>query len=305
MPADQSLSIGFKLPLDWRARQHRGDLPRLEREVYGFLGGLGFEFVEFSFGLELEGNEAVLELLREEASVCRAHGLGTAIHPGPSELDNLTGAWFGPVPECQPGVSPVLQAGSCAARASGGPVTVVLHPAQFAHQPELVEPSDLRREMVRRSALFFAQLERSVAGLDGAVHPVAEHQLPTDPDEPLMRIGDTCEELLQAAAHTRLGLCWDTGHYLLGVERYGQEQPPPERFLRRVTHVHLHDVVEGRDHQPITSEAEHLRTLLGALRGVGFSGGVTLEYAPEGLMAGGGVQPVLRDSVATLSCWLG
>ena len=87
-------SVGFKLPLDWRAMQDRGDLPTVEGPVYEFLRGLGFRHVELGFGLGLGGNRETLDLLEREARACGEAGLGAATHPGPDREENDRAAWW-------------------------------------------------------------------------------------------------------------------------------------------------------------------------------------------------------------------
>jgi sugar phosphate isomerase/epimerase len=293
-------SLGFKLPLGWREQQAQGLLPGFEGDVYGHLGECGFDYVEFGFGLTLGDNAAVEVLLADEAAACAEQGLAVAIHPGPGEEENATAAWFGPSVDEQPGVEPVLRAAHVAAEASGDEVVTVLHAAQRVYDPERDDVQELRDEVVRRSRLFFAALERAVDRTEQVVRPVAEHQLPPDPDEPLIRVGDTWRELLKVLADCELGACWDTGHYILGVQRYGQEPEPPGRFLRRVTHVHLHDVVEGRDHRPVGLHSARPIRYLDLLSGCGFAGGITLEYSADGVVAAGGPQAVLRAAPRVL-----
>lgn len=294
-------SLGFKLPLGWREQQAEGRLPGFEGDVYSYLRECGFDYVEFGFGLTLGDNGAVEALLAEEAAACAGEGLAVAIHPGPGEEENASAAWFGPSVDEQPGVEPVLRAAGMAAEASRDEVVTVLHPAQRAYDPERDDVQKLRDDVVRRSRLFFAALEKAVDAKEHAVRPVAEHQLPPDPGEPLIRVGDTWRELLEVLADCDLGACWDTGHYMLAIERYGQEPEPPQDFLRRVTHVHLHDVIEGRDHRPVGSDSARPRRYLDLLSGCGFAGGITLEYAADGVMASGGPEAVLREAPEVLA----
>ncbi|MFO8009025.1 MAG: TIM barrel protein [Candidatus Brocadiia bacterium] len=295
--------LGMKVPLDWRERRRRGQFPRVEGGPYALLARLGFGYVEFPVGVELSGEQPAAAPLEREARACREHGLGVALHPGPGALDNALASWFGPTADCQPAVEPVVDVCAAAARVTGGVVPVVLHPAQLGCRPAAVDEEALREELVRRSGLFFAALERTVREVEPRLRPVAEHQVPPTPEEGIIRIGDTCDELLSVVAGCGIGLCWDTGHYILAVERYGQAAVPPAKFLRRTAHVHLHDVVEGRDHRVISPGSERLREFMRLLRERGFDGWVTLEYTENAIAEAGGPQAALGRTLDALRRW--
>ena len=97
------------------------------------------------------------------------------------------------------------------------------------------------------------------------------------PDSRRDKIGTTRAEILRIVEKTddrRLGVCWDMGHDVLA----GRLSVPEEAFLRRVVHVHLHDVDEhGTDHYPLLYGRVPYRTWLPALAQAGFGGIVTLE----------------------------
>ncbi len=299
--ADSVPLLGFTLPLDWRARLAAERLPSFAGDPYAFFRARGISYCEFG----LETGPSVLPLLEEESAACREAGLAVALHPRRDAKDTDAG-WFGHSPDQQPGVDPVLRVATAAARASGAQVAVNLHPADFVFDSENVSSerrATMRRDLVRRSQMFFAELERGANVLQGDVSVVVEHQLPTAPGENVIRIGDTCGELLEVVADCDLGLCWDTGHYILSFERHGQQPPPPEDFLRRVEHVHLHDVVDGVDHRLVSRESDLLRGFLDMLLERGFRGRITLEYAADAVADGGGIGLVLPETVAILTEW--
>ncbi len=295
--------LGMKVPLDWRERRRDGEFPDVEGGPYGLLTRLGFDCVEFSVGVELRGEQPVVAALEREARACREHGLRVALHPGPGALDNALASWFGPTADCQPAVRPVVEVCATAARITGGRVPIVLHPAQLGCRPADVGAEELRSELVRRSGLFFAALERAVREAEPRLRPVAEHQVPPSPEEAIIRIGDTYEELLRVVSGCRLGICWDTGHYILAAERYGQEAVPPAEFVARTAHVHLHDVVAGRDHQVIRPGSGRLAEYVRLLRRHGFDGCVTLEYTENAIAEAGGPKAALTHTLEALRAW--
>ncbi|MFW6189715.1 MAG: sugar phosphate isomerase/epimerase family protein [Planctomycetota bacterium] len=291
--------LGLSLPLGWRRQRAQGSLPGMEGDPYEFLAGLGFGYVEFGVGPFAEPSER--ELLNAEAPRCRQAGLRVALHPYLGGDHNC--AHYGESAAAAEALESILAAASDAAERTGEAVTVNLHPAEAQYDPAQMEPAAFRRRLLERSRAFFREIECRLEHSHPQVRVVVEHQVPPGPDENIIRIGDTFPELLRVVERASLPLCWDTGHYLLAVERHGQAAEPPLEFIERVAHVHLHDVVEGRDHRPVTPDSKWPRRYLRMLRRCGFRGGVTLEYAAEAIRQGGGPEPVLRRSVGVLQVW--
>ncbi len=298
-------SLGLKLPLEWRDAVARGLLPAVPSDPYGLLARLGFSHVEFGTALALGHEEPAMALVRAEAAECRACGLAVALHLGPTGREELAAAWFTHpgLPEAAAGA--VVRVAAAAAEAAGGPVAVVMHPAQLALSHEAPSDESARARLTAASGAFFAlaagHADRSGAG----VRVVAEHQLPPDPGEPLVRVGDRLGELVELADAGGVGICWDTGHWLLAAARYGGAPTPGAHYLERVAHVHLHDVVDGRDHRPVARESGMLREFVGLLVERRFSGGVTLEYAPDVFAGGTEARAVLQRSLEALAGWVG
>ncbi|MHC5034169.1 MAG: TIM barrel protein [Planctomycetota bacterium] len=294
------LVLGFKIQLGWceQASEH---LPCVDADLYALLRARGFDYVEFGVGTCTDDGE--LALLRREAAACAEAGLGVSLHP------YLPGAFnpacFGETGESRAVIDSVLGAGSIVAGITGRSGHLNLHPAELQHDAlELAAAASLRQRLLARSRRFFAALEERARG-HALVRPVVEHQVPPGNGEPTIRIGDTCAELLEVVADTDLGFCWDTGHYLASVERYGQADPPPDDFVRRVEAVHLHDLVAAQDHQPVSPASARLGGCVRTLLAVGFSGGVTLEYSAAAIAAAGGFEPVIADSLRVLTQWTG
>jgi sugar phosphate isomerase/epimerase len=293
-----SCSLGFKLALGWREQQQEGELPPYDGDLFPFLLRSGLDYLEFSVGACRDQRE--ISLLRQEASACASAGLGVSFHPylGPPHNPAL----FGEGPQPLAALDAVLAAASMASEVTGGLTRLVVHPAEMSHGSAHADPAALRRTLIARSQAFFAAAEERLARLP-QVRVVVEHQVPPAPGETVIRIGDTYAELLEAVRGTSLGLCWDTGHYLLSVRRHGQSATPPDEFLRRVEAVHLHDVVEGNDHQVISRRSSRLRDYVHILVARGFSGGITLEYSAHAIRAAGSFERVVADSLSALSSW--
>lgn len=114
------------------------------------------------------------------------------------------------------------------------------------------------------------------------------------------RVGPVREELLHIVTQLddrRAGVCWDLGH----DARAGHTDTPDVSWLRRVVHVHLHDINEdGIDHYPLLYGRVPYHTWLPALVQAGFSGVVTLEIKGGQLthLEFGRVKRLLISSVA-------
>lgn len=292
-------ALGIALPLTWREQQERGDLPGFTGDLYAFLRRAGYGYVEF--GTDALVDDQPRALLRREAALCRQAGLGVAMHPYLGGDHNC--AHFGKTDESEQALCCILQTASEAARQSSSAVTVNLHPAEAAYEPRRDWPAEVRRCLLGRSRRFFAAAAERIAD-EPHVRVVVEHQVPPGNGEAIMRIGDTWRELLQVVAETPLEVCWDTGHYILSCRRHGQAEQPPQEFLERVGHVHLHDVRNGRDHCPVRVDSERIRHYVLALRRRGYRAGLTLEYAREAMSEEGGFDAVAANAPAVLLAWM-
>jgi sugar phosphate isomerase/epimerase len=293
-------SFGYKLQLGWREQQRLGELPACRSELYALLADSAFCYVEFSVGPCRAPDE--MDLLREETRRCASHGLGVALHPYLRAADNP--ACFGETRESGQVAGLLADAAALAAGATGLPCALVVHPAEVRCGADAGPLDGRRQQLADRSHAFLAALEEAAGSRSGVV-PLAEHQVPPAPGENVIRIGDTFAELLQVVDGLDLGLCWDTGHYLLSVERHGQAAVPPGTFVERVRAVHLHDVVEGKDHCIVSAGSERLARHMRLLLGTGFDGGVTFEYSAEAMREAGSFEAVIARSLEAFGAWMG
>lgn len=102
-----------------------------------------------------------------------------------------------------------------------------------------------------------------------------ENNNPTEPE--IVRVCETRAEVLdivQSFDNPHLGVCWDMGHDYLGH----RQEELTKAWLKRVRHVHLHDVDEhGIDHFPLIYDRVPHPAWLAALKKVGMSGIIVLE----------------------------
>ena len=99
-----------------------------------------------------------------------------------------------------------------------------------------------------------------------------------------IKIGDTIEEVnrvVDTLDHPRLGICWDMGHYA----KAGFATPPEEAWLKKVIHVHIHDMDSTQtDHYPLIYTSYDYAGWLRLLAAAGMQGIATLEVKGGQLM---------------------
>lgn len=254
------------------------------------IANLGLKTVEFS--LEPGFKEEEMQFLLDR---CLKSGLKMNLHPytngehNPAcfkdEEGNVareTGCHF-------------LEISHRASRIQGKRTVLILHGASTAE----IQDSSLGREEKRffqeRSNRFFKWLERYADEKKLNVLIVSELQIAPSPEEHFSRIGDSYAEVLKTVEGTKIGLCWDTGHAYFSHLRKGIPLIPPEDFIKRVRHVHLHDVRAGEDHQPLSAGTIPLPKYLALLRRFNFCGDITLEFSPQAIASVGRFEEVMRD----------
>jgi sugar phosphate isomerase/epimerase len=121
------------------------------------------------------------------------------------------------------------------------------------------------------------------------------------PPRPINRIGDNRDEVLavlQEINDPRLSICWDLGHDAI----LGYKEMPAEPFLKRVRHVHVHDVnATGDDHYPLMYGFVAWQKYLSALDSAGFNGAVTLELNRERTTSVDQWYQIVAQNLAALS----
>lgn len=102
-------------------------------------------------------------------------------------------------------------------------------------------------------------------------------------------------------AHPHVGFCWDFGHAFSNVRQGVMTLVPPDAFLRRVIHTHIHDLdADGATHAPLTEGRVPLASVLRALRSAGYGGILNLELGGHRQDGPAGVRTGLFASIARL-----
>ena len=211
------------------------------REFFRWLRETGIGFIEFSCD-----DRPREDILLDYAQCCAEAGLGVSLHPYTQQASPV-GFGVGPVEEAN---RRLLRLASRMAEVAGWPQRMVLHAglARTGHYaPDYAEG-------MARARGFFQWLDAEVCEEFPSVMPFCETAMPAEEQDDFERLADTWETVLELVEGTELAVCWDTGHAFLAAAYGKQDEMPPERFVQRVGHVHLHDVVseEGRlkDHYP-------------------------------------------------------
>lgn len=89
-------------------------------------------------------------------------------------------------------------------------------------------------------------------------------------------------ETVRESGLSNAGVCWDFGHlywdHLNHPARIADSMPPDE-YIRRTIHTHIHSVVGGRTHFPLTQGVLPLDEYVRALKNAGYQG--VYNFEPE------------------------
>jgi sugar phosphate isomerase/epimerase len=274
--------VGIKLDIGFSVQESY-------RELYGnhsipeYLAELGFTTVETPIGLETDG-----EALKQHVVCCCNAGLKTSLHAY-SENTASNPAFFSLAEDnaCRSFHQRFLSLAAEVSCLQHSPTVVNIHPAAGGSD-------DSRRDLVDRSASFFSWAHEWCYRNAPEVHLVAELQISPDPEEPIQRIGDTYDELLEVITRSQIQACWDFGHAYLNERRYDVQLYPPEGFLPHVGHVHCHDAY-GDDHHPLVYNTVPWKKFSRLLINSGFNGSVILEVPPSKFLSAGGIQSLTHS----------
>ncbi|NOX96532.1 MAG: sugar phosphate isomerase/epimerase [Nitrospirae bacterium] len=254
------------------------------------IADLGLKTVEFSLKAEFEEKE-VLSLLDR----CLKHDLKINLHPytkgenNPACFEDKKGNIARERGRC------FLEISHKVSRIQGRRTVLILHGASTAEIQESPFSRKERNYFLERTNCFFKWLERYAQRKNLEVLIVSELQIAPSPEEHFFRIGDSYPEVLETIRETDLGICWDTGHAYFSYLRKGVSLIPSADFVKKVKHVHLHDVQRGEDHQPLSAGTIPLSGYLALLKKFDFSGDITLEISPRAIASAGRFEKVMQD----------
>ena len=283
------MDIGLKLDIGFTdndaCRRLYGD-----RDVLPYLSSLGVTALETAVGPETDP-----QAIKTHIDQCTAAGMTMSFHPY-SEGTIFNAACFSPAADnpCRILHRRFLVAASLAAHMQGAPAIVNIHAAAGPTGAD-------RRGLLDRSVAFFLWARDWCASQAPQVTVTTELQFRPHTEEPILRIADNWDELLEIVERCAIGACWDFGHSYKNAKRFDLPQYPPEALLEHVAHVHCHDAC-GRDHQPLVHDNVPWRDFIRLLVEHGFDGRIILEVPAWDFLQTGGIRS-LADSLRVLGDW--
>lgn len=116
--------------------------------------------------------------------------------------------------------------------------------------------------------------------------------------------GVTYEGLLEIEKRCNgvaLGFCWDMGHTQSSFQQKTLPAEPPQSFVAKVIHAHVHDLSpEGDTHWPLIGDCRHLGSGMLRLESNGYTGCYNLELYPSRWEQIGCVRDGMLDSIDRL-----
>ncbi len=108
-------------------------------------------------------------------------------------------------------------------------------------------------------------------------------------------------DMLAAADSDNIGLCWDFGHSYSNALNGFLDRIPPDDFLKKVIHTHVHDLgPQQKTHWPLVQGKIPLSEFVNALEGAGYSGVYNLELSLERFSGEENPAGLIEDSIRIL-----
>ncbi|MBN1676551.1 MAG: sugar phosphate isomerase/epimerase [Kiritimatiellae bacterium] len=250
---------------------------------------LGMQFVEY--GIKTDWNP---DALRQRVRHALDSGLRVHFHP---YTDGEVIGFERPDKACRAIMTDMLEFCARAAREQGAPAAMVLHGGRVRLWQLAESEKRPRADYVAETRRYLSWLTKTVRDREFDVEIMLETNVPS-PKPDLLLVGDSYDEALETAEGLEVGICWDMGHMFTGVVQNRLPRFPDARFLRRVRHVHLHEVVNHADHYPPIYGTLPIEQYVADLKRAGFDRDITLELDFDKLRAAGEVRDVLTRSVA-------
>ncbi|MFZ5516021.1 MAG: sugar phosphate isomerase/epimerase family protein [Candidatus Zhuqueibacterota bacterium] len=123
------------------------------------------------------------------------------------------------------------------------------------------------------------------------------------PDNEKIHVGDSYHEILDLLTgldSRKWGICWDFGHAFSMYERNLQSKFPPQEFLDRVVHCHVHDSKDQITHLPLGQGHLPIQQNIHLLMARGYDGIFNLEIEPHKVRDPENFMNYLNSSISLL-----
>jgi len=207
----------------------------------------GAQSVELrSVGLDADPDE-VLNAFEQ----CLAAGLAVTIHGHMPRASQNSSAFFLPYHK-------LFEAGQ-------NPLIITLH--ALAEQAQTAEILDRLANIAKANGL--------------PVLLALENSRQKSPGDAANSCENVCN-ILSLTADKAIGICWDFGHYYYNLTHFTPNAGvvPPDEFLSKVRHTHIHAVYDEKTHYPLDIGELPLQRYCGALNACGYTELLNLELEP-------------------------
>lgn len=280
------MEIGLRFECDWRKKPHWQNF--IAKKSIDSLREIGISYIEFGIWHQEKARcyslEEEITVLEEESSFLINKGFSVNVHPYIHA--NHPGSEYlkayiprGKDSPDRIAFDKLIKLSKSITEQQQKLLVFVIHPAVYRWTPNKdIENKQLKKiheDLLFRTKRFFSWSDAYIRRSRLPILFVSENQ---PPEKNKIAIGETPDELLETIQDTEFGLCWDTGHYFRASQWHNFDPYPERKFLKSIRHVHLHGVVNGLDHQPVTLDNSYLLKCLDLLYTVGYEGNITLEY---------------------------
>jgi sugar phosphate isomerase/epimerase len=168
-------------------------------------------------------------------------------------------------------VYPLLSALRDALSAQGSQRPLTLH--CYSAREDSVE------ELARRTVLALRSLLDALCAAGLPLHVALETNHVSANHDPGVTYAGIVD-MIDRVDRPGIGACWDLGHTTMNVQHGQMARLPPDAFLERVIHTHVHDL-GPRTHHPLTHGVVPVDAYLDLLLDRGYDGILNLELSPQ------------------------
>lgn len=164
---------------------------------------------------------------------------------------------------------------------------------------------DENRDSVYQNNIEF--LKQTVKAMKNVSAHVALEILRNRSDSNRLHIGDSYSEILKIideVGDDDLGICWDFGHAFAMFERDVQDKFPPEEFLKKVVHCHVHDCSAQKTHLPLGFGRVPIEENIQLLKENNFSGVLNLEIVPHKIKDPENFMQYVENNIKMIQNWV-